>query len=148
MKVTLGNVMETDSTIVVPDLANLLGEGSIPQPWWMPDFWHQWLKQRQRETALSRWKAVHFEPPKEVVRMQIAQELRDLAEGIIGYSDVDPEKSSIVRNKHRVNNSRWLQYCKYDPPKPKKLTKRGERRLIRRVVCESDKKLEAMGIEV
>lgn len=137
-----------DPKVILPQMVNLLGIGPIPKPRWMPKFWHQRLKQKQREQALMRFKPVHYKLPDEVIRMQIAQELRDYAERIIGYSDIDPEKSAIVRNKNRVNGTRWLQHFKYEPPKRKKMSKRQMRKLVRKTIRETDKKLQSMNITI
>ena len=138
-----------DPKVIVPQVCNILGIGPIPQPKWMPNFWYRRLKQKQREKALSQW--VPVEPPvptEEMMKVQIAQELRDWAERILGYSHVDPEKSSIPRSKFRVNSEKWyVQYLKYDPPPaPKPLSKRARRRMLRKVIRDTDKKLAAVGL--
>ena len=132
-------------------MLDLFGIGPIPKPKWMPNLWHRRLKQKQQLHALSQWKLC---PPPELtdeqMRMQIAQELRDWAERLIGYSHVDPEKSSIPRNKFRVNSTDlYVKYLKYDPPPTSKpLSKRGHRRMLRKVIRDTDKKLAAMDIKV
>lgn len=130
-----------------------LGLGPIPQPRWMPNFWHKRLRRKQMEQAVSRWEYVPPcvpEPTEEEIKIQIAQELRDWAERIIGYSHVDPEKSSIPRSKRRVNGrDSYIRHLKFiEPPKPRKLSPRAQRKLLRKTVRETDKKLEAMGIKV
>jgi hypothetical protein len=78
----------------------------------------------------------------------IAQEFRDFAEMILGYSHVDPEKSAIPRSKRRVNCDKWLRYFEYKPPKPQKpITERQRRKMVRQAMRETDKKLKEMGIE-
>lgn len=138
--------VETDPKVILPQMANMLGIGPIPKPKWMPKFWHRHLKRQQTEKAISGWvpcPPMHCEPTKKQVSMMIAQELRDWAECFIGYAHIDPEKSAIPRTKHKA---RFVQHFKYDPPRIKKLSKRGERRLLRKTMRETQKKLEAMGI--
>ena len=138
--------VEIDPKMYLPQIANMIGIGPIPKPKWMPKFWHRRLKRQQMEKAMSKWEPWQPEISKETVRMLIAQELRDFAEQIIGYSHVDPEKSAITRSTRRVGGTQWLQHFKYNPPKRKKVSERQHRRVLRRAVRETEKKLEAMGI--
>jgi len=78
-----------------------------------------------------------------MVRMQIAQELRDFAEMIVGHSHIDPEKSIIRRSNRRVNGDVWMRHFKYTPPKVKKLN---ERSIARKAIRETNKKLAEMDI--
>ncbi|MHA2279823.1 MAG: hypothetical protein ACXAC5_02960 [Promethearchaeota archaeon] len=139
---------ETDPKVILPQMANLLGLGPIPKPRWMPKWWYKRKKRRQMEQAVSQWKPVHINVPKEVVAMQIAMELRDFAEMVLGYSHVDPEKSAIARNPRRVGKTRWLQHFKYEPPKRKKVSERKQRRVVRRAMREVHTTLQQMGTPV
>lgn len=136
---------ETDPNVILPQMANMLGIGPIPKPKWMPKFWHRHLKRRQMERAVSQWKPVHYEPTKEQEELMIAEELRDWAEMLIGYAHIDPEKSAIPRTGHKA---RFIQHLKYDPPKVKRLTERGKRRLLRKTMRKTEKTLETMGVTV
>lgn len=135
-----------DPKVILPQMINLLGIGPMPKPKWRPKFWHRHLERKRREQTLMNFKPFRYKPSADVIRMQIAQELRDFAERIIGYSDIDPEKSAIVRDKNRVSGIKWLQYFKFEPPKPIKISKRQHRGLVRKAIREADKKLQDMNI--
>lgn len=94
----------------LPHIAKTLGIQPIPRPRWMPKFWHRRKKRRQREETLAQWVPCRPEISERQVRIMIAQEFRDFAEMILGYSDIDPEKSSIPRSTRNVLTDRWIRY--------------------------------------
>lgn len=144
--------MDDETKVLMPVLGTLMfGRKPIPRPRWMPKFWHNRLKRKQEEDSLMQWKlSPSPEPTEEQFKMLVAQELRDWAERIMGYSHIDPEKSSIPRNKFSVNGDKWfVRHLKYDTPKPRKeLTERQRRKMVRKSIRETDKKMKEMGIEV
>lgn len=139
-----GNV---DVKMYIPHLAGLLGIEMNPKPRWMPKWVWALKKRRKREDAIMQWEPVHYEPTDAEVKMRIAQELRDFAERILGYSDINPEKSAITRTKRRVNGDTYMRYFKYNPPKPKVISERRKKRVLRSAIRKSDKGLEAMGFK-
>lgn len=140
--------MDETSKMVVIEMASLLGIDSSPKPKWMPNWVWKLKQRRQRENAIMKFKPVYYEPTDEQVAVMIAQELRDLAERVLGYSHIDPEKSSIPRSSRRVNGDKWMRDFKYEPPKLKKLSPRREKRVLRKALRKADKMLEGMEITV
>jgi len=140
--------MDDTAKMVIPHMAKMMGIDLSPKPKWMPRWIWERKKRRQREDALMQWKPVIHEPSEEQVRIMIAQEFRDFAERILGYSHIDPEKSAIPRNARRVNCDRWLKHFNYEPPKQKPLSPRQHKKVLRKAMRETDKKLAAMGIGV
>lgn len=72
---------------------------------------------------------------------------------------VDAVETSIPRNKFRVNGNKWLvghlkaslktDILKLKKAKPKKeMTERQRRKIVRKSICETDKKMKEMGIEI
>lgn len=153
--------MDDDTKVLMPVLGTLMfGRKPIPRPRWMPKFWHNRLKRKQEEDSLMQWKPCPSpEPTGEQLNMLMAQELRDWAERLMGYSHIDPEKSSIPRNKFRVNGNKWLvghlkaslktDILKLKKAKPKKeMTERQRRKIVRQSIRETDKKMKEMDIEI
>lgn len=128
--------------MVIPHMESLLGIDLLPKPKWMPNWIWKLKERRQRENAIMQFKPVHYKPTKEQVAIMIAQELRDFAERILGYSHIDPEKSSIPRSNRRVNGDRWMGNFKYEPPKQKKLSPRYERRILRKALRKALRKTD------
>ena len=136
--------MDETTKMVLPQMASLLGLATSPKPKWMPNWIWKLKKRREREDAVMKWKPVHYKPTKEQVAMMVAEELRDWAEMIIGFSHIDPEKSAITRK--RKGKTRWLQNLKYDPPKTKRISPRREKKVLRQALRETHKTLAAMGM--
>lgn len=141
------NQTEVDSPIV-PQMIGVLGLKSPPKrKWWKPE----WVRRRQKENqdieVMSQWTPIIHEPTEAEMNQALAQDLRDWGEMLVGYCDIDPEKSSIGRRRPPGTNSLrgWMSHLKYEPPKTKEASKR---KLMRQSIREANRKMAKAGVKI
>ncbi len=81
---------EVDSQIV-PQMVGVMGLKSPPnRKWWKPE----WVRRRQKENqdikVVAQWTPIIHEPTETEINQALAQDLRDWAEMLVGYCNIDP----------------------------------------------------------